>query len=44
MYFLVKASPSKALDAATSNFLQVHGSHDVEGTGQRPKVKKYIFV
>ena len=31
MYFLVIASPPKLLDVSTSN-LQVHRSHDVEGT------------
>ena len=33
MYFLVNASSSEPLDVATSN-LQMHRSHDIEGTGQ----------
>ena len=41
MHFLLNASPHKLLDVAT---LQVHRSHDVEGTGQHfydPKVKAF---
>ena len=33
MYFYVNASPSKLLGVATQT-LQVHRSHDKEGTGQ----------
>ena len=34
MYFLVNAHPPKRLDVTTTT-LQVHRSHDVEGTGQQ---------
>ena len=34
MYFLKNASPHNVLQVATSNFLPVHRSHDVEGTRQ----------
>ena len=33
MYFLVNESPSKVLDGTASNFVDLHRSHDVEGTG-----------
>ena len=42
--FLANASPAKPLDSA-NYFLQVHRSHDVEGTGQHlDKGKKADIV
>ena len=43
MYFLVNASPTKALGVATST-LQVYRSYDVEGTGQDQWSKIYFLV
>ena len=49
MYFLIKASPTKPLDVATFNCIEVKRSHDVAGTGQRfffvkltPKSRQYV--